>query len=93
MHDIVPRNNLAVAGATAASFTDGTLEDWTAGALVLDGKTSAVLADASLKADYAIPMLPWELEDDRLKTGKFQYPGAKRKTVDMGTRRAVRLAV
>ncbi len=44
--------NLHGDGLTAASYETGPLEDWTAGALRLDGKTSLVLTQSTMTATY-----------------------------------------
>ena len=83
MYDLVPRNDLRAPGATAASFTNGPLEDWTHGAMVFNGKDRyCVLPDAELKQDLDYPegIAPGAEETTR----NFKYPGARRKTVDMG---------
>jgi hypothetical protein len=84
MYDLVPRNSLKAPGATLEDYVEGDLEDWTKGAMRFNGKDRyCVLPDKDLKASYDIPFLPWEIDQDRLKQGKFKYPGEKRKTVDM----------
>jgi hypothetical protein len=87
MYDLVPRNALTVPGATLDTYVDGDLEDWTAGALRFDGKTTyALLADKDLKAGFQTPYRPDMInQSQRLKKGKYTYPGPQRKTVDMDT--------
>ena len=76
MYQDIPRNDLQCHKVDTNSFTVGQLEDWTAGALRLDGsKQYCEITDASLREDY-----DWE-DLDEGTTGS--YPGEKRKTVDM----------
>ncbi len=71
-----PRYDLSAQNVTAESYTDGVLEDWTAGALTLNGQDQfLVLADETLKTDVSMG------QGERAT----HVPGPDRKTVDMGT--------
>jgi len=53
MYENIPWNDLKVHGATMDSYVPGNLEDWTAGALSFDGRsTFCILPDRELKSDY-----------------------------------------
>ena len=74
-HDI-PRNDLKGHGIDASNYSMGTLENWVAGALTLNGVDEfCVLPDAELKRSYT-----WRNPRDR---SKGTYPAGKRVTVDM----------
>jgi hypothetical protein len=70
----IPRNDLTGHGIDASNFGLGTLENWTDGALALNGRDEyCAIMDADLKRDYPSP------------AGGGIYPGDKRATVDMDT--------
>jgi hypothetical protein len=84
-YDLVPRNDLAVQGATAESYVRGPLEDWTDSALAFDGKgTAGVLTQAALTQDVVYP-LGVARGAGEVARGEFTYRGSRRKTVDMDT--------
>ena len=101
MYADVPWNSLKTQGVSLGSYSKGNLEDWTEGALNFNGKDMfCVLPDEELKSDYD-RSAKYETVETRgkkrlvlrttrkLKRGepipKSTYPGAKRRTVDMGT--------
>ncbi len=76
MYRFIPRHDLTAHNVGADDFVAGPLEDWTQGALALNGRDQyCVLPDADLKSDYE-----WGRRN-RVST----YPGGRRKTPDMGT--------
>lgn len=86
MYSEIPRNDLAAIGAKAGDYLKGVLEDWTDGALVFNGKDRyCVLKDQDMKSDYQVSQSFVE-ENGKLqpKSGKFTYPGSKRRALDMG---------
>jgi concanavalin A-like lectin/glucanase superfamily protein len=84
MYDLVPRNDLRVPGATAESYVNGDLEDWAAGALHFDGKTThCILSQEKLARDFTFPYVA-NLKAEKIGKGTTVYAGAKRRTVDMG---------
>lgn len=87
MYDEIPRNDLSVPGATADDYASGALEDWTDGALLFNGKDRyCILPEKELTGDYVVSQaLVGEGARKALQQGRFIYPGAQRRTVDMGT--------
>ncbi|MBT3379091.1 MAG: hypothetical protein HN742_28120 [Lentisphaerae bacterium] len=78
MFQEIPRNDLRGHGIDASNYTMGTLENWVAGALTLNGIDEfCALPDAELKRGYT-----WS--DPRSRT-EGAYPAGKRVTVDMGS--------
>ncbi|MGD2175241.1 MAG: hypothetical protein PVJ27_07545, partial [Candidatus Brocadiaceae bacterium] len=73
MYRFLPRHDLKAHGVSAESFIRGGLEDWTEGALVLNGVDQyCVLPDEELRRDVV-----WGRGDENV------YPGEQRKTPDM----------
>jgi concanavalin A-like lectin/glucanase superfamily protein len=74
----VPRMNLKGVNIGLKDFVRGELEDWTEGALKLNGRDQyCTIRDADMKSDYTYP---------RGRGGEtVTYPGSKRRTLDMGT--------
>lgn len=72
MYRLLPRHDLTAHGVDEDDFVEGVLEDWTEGALILNGEDEfCMLADEELKSDIV-----W---------GENTYPGEQRETPDMGT--------
>ena len=85
MYVEIPRNDLSVPGAKAEDFGKGSLEDWTDGALVFNGRDRyCVLKDQDMRNDYPVSQAFFEERGKRVaKGGRFTYPGSKRRTLDM----------
>lgn len=88
----IPRNDLAVPGATAGDYTRGPLRDWIDSALRFNGLDRyCVLTDKEMKSDY-LTTLGFVVSKDAkgnenraIGKGAFTYPGKQRRTVDMDT--------
>ncbi|MGF1452108.1 MAG: LamG domain-containing protein, partial [Opitutales bacterium] len=83
MYEDVPRNDLAVHGATADSYVDGELEDWQKGALRFDGEgVHAVLKHEDIVEDfeYKQPLTERGQPGRRSERGTWTEP---RETLDM----------
>ena len=83
MFQDIPRNNLKGHRIDASNFKRGTLENWTDGALELNGKDEyCALADAELKRDWS-----WTAKrfPSWVPKTKGTLDGKQRETVDMGT--------
>jgi len=76
MYYFIPRNDLSVSNCSAKDYVAGRLEDWIEGALVFDGRRTAVLSHAEMTRSMNYPA-----------TGKKgeagSYDGSKRETLDM----------
>jgi hypothetical protein len=76
MYISIPRNDLTARGVSAEDYVGGPLEDWTRGALNLEGSDQyCVLPHEELVADFT-----YERRGE-----KRTYPGEKRIAVDMDT--------
>lgn len=84
MYYLIPRNDLTLNQAAPQSYVRGPLEDWIDGALEFDGSNRfAILTHAEMTADMTYP------GGRRRRGGEGEepnvFPGAKRRTLDMGT--------
>jgi hypothetical protein len=77
MYRRIPRNDLTVHGVTRDSFVDGPLEDWMAGAMKFDGKsTYGSLSHEAMAGEYSYRSG---------RSGATTVPASHRKSADMDT--------
>jgi len=80
MYRFVPLNDLQAENVKKESYVTGALEDWTKGALLLDGSSMyCLMKDEVMKSDYSFD------GGDKQKQLTGSYKGEDRLTLDMDT--------